>query len=80
MLYRMVYLSYGFSVVFLFCDCKRTPMTTVTGRGTTATAEISEVARNFFFLEATNHPGSTRSPVRDHQHHTRAEGLRARSL
>ena len=41
-LYRMVYLSYGFSVVFLFCDCKRTPMTTVTGRRTTATAEISE--------------------------------------
>ena len=39
MLYRMVYLSYGFSVVFLFCHCKRTPMTTVTGRGTTGTAE-----------------------------------------
>ena len=42
MLYRMVYLSYGFSVVFLFCHCKRTPMTTVTGRRALATAETSE--------------------------------------
>ena len=28
------------------------------------TLPTSEVARIFFFLEATNHPGSTRSPVR----------------
>ena len=41
--------------------------------------EDTEVAWNFFFSEATNYSGSTRSPVRDHQHHTRAEGLRARS-
>ena len=38
-----------------------------------------EVAWNFFFSEATNHPAPLGAPFVDHQHHTRAEGLKARS-
>ena len=43
------------------------------------TLPTSEVARNFLFSKLQTTPALLGAPFVDHQHHTRAEGLGARS-